>query len=256
MLTGNAKIFAITTVLFAVIGIICFGLAVTTIGKYTGQKQRVHHLEQKILAGKQEILKVPEMIGKLRVADKANKEFEVQVAELTESNEEMESELTELQKELTIVTIAKAVLETDKGGYTKNLIEARQAVEELRKQLGATDGGARVDDVSFHGELTIDIPHSEIAEEVSILEYTKADSSGLQNTLDSIRKTLQSPQFLFLNPGERFDKLNSLIAQAKEQSEAKPELNQLIKGFAEKLSSAESTLSEIFASLDEAQTRL
>ncbi len=247
MLTGNAKIFAITTVLFAVIGIICFGLAMTTIGKYTGQKQRVHHLEQKILAGKQEILKVPEMIGKLRVADKTNREFEVQVAELTESNEEMESELTELQKELTIVTIAKAVLETDKAGYTKNLIEARQAVEELRKQLGATDGGEMIGDVSFDGELTIDIPHPEIAE---------ATLSGLQYTLDSIRKILQSPQFLFLSPGERFDKLNSLIAQAKQQSEAKPELNQLIKEFAEKLSSAESTLSEIFASLDEAQTRL
>ena len=256
MLTGNAKIFAITTVLFAVIGIICFGLAVTTIGKYTGQKQRVHHLENKILAGKQEILKVPEMIGKLRVADKTNKELETTVADLTESNGEMETELTELQKELTIVTIAKAVLETDKGGYTKNLIEAREAVEELRRQLGATDGGARIEDISYDGELTIDIPHPEIAEEVSTRIHTNAGLSGLQNTLDSIRKTLQSPQFLFLSPGERFDKLNSLIAQAKQQSEAKPELNQLIKEFAEKLSSAESTLSEIFASLDEAQTKL
>ncbi len=256
MLTGNAKIFAITTVLFAVIGIICFGLAVTTIGKYTGQKQRVHHLENKILAGKQEILKVPEMIGKLRVADKTNKELETTVVDLTESNGEMETELTELQKELTIVTIAKAVLETDKAGYTKNLIEARDAVEELRRQLGATDGGASIDDISFDEELTIDIPHPEIAEEVSTHKHTEAGLSGLQYTLDSIRKTLQSPQFLFLNPGERFDKLNSLIVQAKEQSEAKPELNQLVKEFAEKLSSAESTLSEICASLDEAQTRL
>ena len=50
----------------------------------------------------------------------------------------MESELTELNKELTIVTIAKLVLETDKAGYTKNLVEARQAVRELREH-GSTD---------------------------------------------------------------------------------------------------------------------
>ena len=256
MFQGKVKLFAITTVLFAVFGLIFFALAITTIGKYTGQKQRVHHLEHQILAGKQEILKVPEMIGKLRVADKTNKELEATVADLTESNGEMESELTELQKELTTVTIAKAVLETDKGGYTKNLIEAREAVEELRRQLGDTDGGTSIDDISIDEELTIDIPHPEIAEEVSTHKHTNATLSGLQYTLDSIRKILQSPQFLFLSPGERFDKLNSLIAQAKQQSEAKPELNQLIKEFAEKLSSAESTLSEIFASLDEAQTRL
>ncbi len=256
MATGNVKLFAITTVLFAVFGIIFFTLAITTIGKYTGQKQRVHHLEQKILAGKKEILKVPEMIGKLRVADKANKDLEATVADLTETNEEMESELMGLQKELTTVKIAKAVLETDKAGYTKNLVEARQAVEELRKQLEATDGGARIDDVSFHGDLLMEHLADEGIEEVPILEHAKPDSSELKNTLDSIHKILQSPQFMFLSPGERFEELNSLIAQAKGQSEARPELNQLIKEFAEKLSSSESTLSEIFASLDEAQTSL
>jgi chromosome segregation ATPase len=83
-------------------------------------------------------MKVPEMIGKLRVADKTNKELEGQVADLTESSEEMTSELNELQKELTTVTIAKLVLETDKAGYTKNLVEARQAVRELREH-GSTD---------------------------------------------------------------------------------------------------------------------
>jgi vacuolar-type H+-ATPase subunit I/STV1 len=256
MAQGNVKLFAITTVLFAVFGIIFFGLSITSIGKYQGQRQRVHHLEQKILAGKKEMLKVPEMIGKLRKADKTNKEFEVQVAGLTESNGELEEELTELQKELTTVTIAKAVLETDKAGYTKNLIEARQTVEELRAKLSTNDGGSRIDDISLEEELTIEIPHSESAEEASTYKHTEATSSALQNTLDSIQKILQSAQFMFLSPGERFEKLNSLITRAKEQSEAKPELNQLVNEFAEKLSSAESTLSEIFASLDEAQTRL
>lgn len=95
-------------------------------------------MEQQILAGKSEILKVPEMIGKLRVADKTSKELESQVADLTDAKGEMETELTGLQKELTTIKIAKLVLETDKAGYTKNLVEARQAVRELREH-GSTD---------------------------------------------------------------------------------------------------------------------
>ena len=147
MAQGNSKLFAITTALFVVLAIIFFTLSITAIGKYTAQKKRVHHMEQQMLAGKSEIMKVPEMIGKLRVADKTNKELESQVADLTESSEEMTSELNELHKELTSVTIAKLVLETDKAGYTKNLIEARQTVEELRNQLSTGDGGSNIDEV-------------------------------------------------------------------------------------------------------------
>ncbi len=147
MAQGNSKLFAITTALFVVLAIIFFTLSITTIGKFTAQKKRVHHMEQQMLAGKSEIMKVPEIIGKLRVADKTNKELESQVADLTESSEEMTSELNELQKELTTVTIAKLVLETDRAGYTKNLIEARQTVEELRNQLSTGDGGSNIYEV-------------------------------------------------------------------------------------------------------------
>ena len=138
MSQGNSKLFAITTALFVVLFIIFFTLSITSIGQFTAQKKRVHHMEQQILAGKSEILKVPEMIGKLRVADKTSKEVESQVADLTETKGEMETELTGLQKELTTIKIAKLVLETDKAGYTKNLVEARQAVRELREH-GSTD---------------------------------------------------------------------------------------------------------------------
>ena len=138
MAQGNSKLFAITTALFVVLFIIFFTLSITSIGQFTAQKKRVHHMEQQILAGKSEILKVPEMIGKLRVADKTSKELESQVADLTETKGEMETELTGLQKELTTIKIAKLVLETDKAGYTKNLVEARQAVRELREH-GSTD---------------------------------------------------------------------------------------------------------------------
>jgi chromosome segregation ATPase len=252
MLQGKVKLFAITTVLFAVFGVIFFGLAITSIGKYQGQKTRVHHMEQKILAGKKEMLKVPEMIGKLRVADKTNRDFEVQVADLTETNEEITSELAELQKEYTILTVAKAVLEIDKAGYTKNLIEARQAVDELRNSLSPNDGGMD----THESELSIEVDPDEILELIPAAEKDVSAVSELHNTLGSIQKILQSPQFTFSSPGERFEELNSLITQAKEQSEAKPELNQLIKEFAEKLSSTESTLSEICATFEEAQTKL
>jgi small-conductance mechanosensitive channel len=159
MAQGNSKLFAITTALFVVLAIIFFTLSITTIGKFSAQKKRVHHMEQQMLAGKSEIMKVPEMIGKLRDADKANKELEGQVADLTESSEEMTAELNELQKELTSVTIAKLVLETDKAGYTKNLIEARQAVEELRNQQGTNDGGSIIDDVDEIEETLIESSH-------------------------------------------------------------------------------------------------
>ena len=141
MAQGKVKIFAITTALFVVTTLIFVPLSLTAIGKYTAQLKRVHHMEQQILAGKSEMLKVPEMIGKLRVADKTNKELEMQVADLTEASTEFEEELAGLQVELTSVTVAKLVLETDKAGYTQNLIEARQAATELREQLGTNDGG-------------------------------------------------------------------------------------------------------------------
>lgn len=159
MAQGKVKIFATTTAFFAVFAIIFFALSITSIGKYTAQLKRVHHMEQQILAGKAELLKVPEMIGKLRKADKTNMELEMQVAELTEASGEMEEELTELQKELTTVTVAKLVLETDKAGYTKNLVEARQAVEELREQLGTNDGGTRIDDLDEIEESLIESSH-------------------------------------------------------------------------------------------------
>jgi hypothetical protein len=58
-----------------------------------------------------------------------------------------------------MVTIAKLVLETDKAGYTKNLIEARQAVEELREQMGTSDGGIRIDELDEIEESLIESSH-------------------------------------------------------------------------------------------------
>jgi chromosome segregation ATPase len=156
MATGKVKIFATTTALFAVCAVIFFTLAITAIGKYTGQLKRVHHMEQQILTGKAEILKVPEMIGQLRKADKEKASLEMQVAELTEASEEFDAELADLQKELTLATVAKLVLEADKAGYTKNLIEARQAVEEMKEEMGTNDGGIRIDDLDAIEETLIE----------------------------------------------------------------------------------------------------
>ncbi|MBT5304710.1 MAG: hypothetical protein HOL31_06475, partial [Candidatus Scalindua sp.] len=147
MAKGNVKLFATTTAFFAVFAIIFFTLSITAIGKYTAQKKRVHHMEQQILAGKTEILKVPTMIGELRKADKQNNQLQMEVADLTEASEEFDGELADLQKELTIMTVANLVLKADKAGYTKNLIEARQAVTELREEMGTNDGGTRIDDL-------------------------------------------------------------------------------------------------------------
>ncbi len=159
MATGKVKIFATTTALFAVCAIIFFTLAITAIGKYTAQLKRVHHMEQQILAGKAEILKVPEMIGQIRDANKEKGQLEMQIADLTEESEEFDGELADMQKELTLMTVAKLVLETDKAGYTKNLIEARQAVNELREEMGTNDGGTRIDDLDEIEETLIESSH-------------------------------------------------------------------------------------------------
>ncbi len=159
MATGKVKIFATTTALFAVCAVIFFTLSIAAIGKFTAQQKRVHHMEQQILAGKAEILKVPEMIGKLRDADKEKTSLEMQVAELTEASEEFDGELADLQKELTLMTVAKLVLEADKAGYTKNLIEARQAVTEMREEMGTNDGGTRIDDLDEIEETLIESTH-------------------------------------------------------------------------------------------------
>ena len=159
MATGKVKIFATTTALFAVCAVIFFTLAITAIGKYTAQLKRVHHMEQQILTGKAEILKVPEMISQIRKADKTNKNLEMEIADLTEASEEFDAELADLQKELTLMTVAKLVLEADKAGYTKNLIEARQAVTELKEQMGTNDGGTRVDAMDEIEKTLIELPY-------------------------------------------------------------------------------------------------
>ena len=159
MAKGNVKLFATTTAFFAVFAIIFFTLSITAIGKYTAQKKRVHHMEQQILAGKTEILKVPTMIGELRKADKQNNQLQMEVADLTEASEEFDGELADLQKELTIMTVANLVLKADKAGYTKNLIEARQAVTELREEMGTNDGGTRIEDRDEIEDALIDLSY-------------------------------------------------------------------------------------------------
>ena len=159
MAKGNVKLFATTTAFFAVFAIIFFTLSITAIGKYTAQKKRVHHMEQQILAGKTEILKVPTMIGELRKADKQNNQLQMEVADLTEASEEFDGELADLQKELTIMTVANLVVKADKAGYTKNLIEARQAVTELREEMGTNDGGTRIDDLDEIEESLIELSY-------------------------------------------------------------------------------------------------
>ena len=261
----GSKLFIITTMLFAVISIVLFALSVTSLAKYKGQKQRVHHLEEKMLAGKKEMLKVPEMIGRLRVTDKAKAGLEVEVTDLTESNGELTSEVAGLQKENTILTVAKAVLEMDKSGYTKNLVEARQAVEELRQSISTNDGGSFIGDDLFNeasSHIHMEVSHPESSTEHAEVEHHDAVSNAggslteLQRTLNSMQKILESPHFLFLRSDERAGELNSLIARAEKQSEATPSAHQLIKDFAEKVASDESTVSEMIDSLGEAQAGL
>ncbi|MDR4503563.1 MAG: hypothetical protein MRK01_02075 [Candidatus Scalindua sp.] len=181
MAGGNVKLFSITTVFFAICAILFFGLSVTSLQKYTAQRERVHNMEQKFLAGKKEIMKVPEMIGKLRTAHKESKSLQSTVAELTETNDELTSELEETQSELTVVSIAKAVLEIDRDGYTKNLIEAREAVEVLRNQLSTNDGGMSLYDIDDSTESLSD-KVEEMEDDLQVSEDLGETEEGLQTS--------------------------------------------------------------------------
>ena len=277
MAGGNVKLFSITTVFFAICAILFFGLSVTSIQKYTAQKKRVHHMEQKILAGKKEVMKVPEMIGKMRKADKESKELQSQMADLTESNEELNSELEEVKVELTTVTIAKAVLETDRSGYTKNLIEARQAVEELRNQLSTNDGGLSMyeeessteslsDEVE---EMEKDLQASDEAENIEEIqtsndtestetEVSNKGSTDIQSTLDSMRSIILSLQFSYSQVERQLllNKLSGLVDQAKGQTAESTEIIQLLDDFAQLAASSSTNMDEVLASLDQLQSKL
>jgi len=276
MAGGNVKLFSITTVFFAICAILFFGLSVTSLQKYTAQKKRVHHMEQKILAGKKEVMKVPEMIGKLRKADKESRELKSQMADLTESNEELNSELEEVKTELTTVTIAKAVLETDRAGYTKNLIEARQAVEELKNQLSTNDGGLGMyEEESSTESLSDEVeemekdlqPSDEVEnrqelqasnnEETTEPEASKEGTTGIQTTLESIRSIILSLQFSYSQVERQLllNKLSSLVDQAKGQAGESTEIVQLLDDFAQLAASSSTNMDEVLASLDQVQSK-
>ncbi len=283
MAGGNVKLFSITTVFFAICAILFFGLSVTSLQKYTAQRERVHHMEQKVLAGKKEVLKVPEMIGKLRTAHKENLSLQSDLADLTESNEELTAELEEVQEELTLVTVAKAVLETDKAGYTKNLIEARETVEELRNQLSTNDGGmsfndeetateslsekvevmeeelqtADVEEASDE-ELQVSHEEEEASPDIEVSQGGAVGDSDLKGTLDSIRNIILSSQFSYTQVERNFllKKLNNLIDQAKGLASESAELLQALDELSAKASSSDMVMEDLLASLDQIQSKL
>ncbi|MCP5007753.1 MAG: hypothetical protein GY941_28025 [Planctomycetes bacterium] len=274
MAGGNVKFFSITTVFFAICAILFFALSVTSLQKYTAQKERVHHMEQKILAGNKEIMKVPEMIGKLRTAHTESLFLQSDLADLTESNEELTSELEEVQEELTLATIAKAVLEADKAGYTKNLIEARETVEELRNQLSTNDGGMslyddddsteslshKVEELEEDLQITEDAGASDEADDTSPdIKVSAGDVHGdLNETLELIRNIILSSQFSYTQVERNFlsRKLSTLINQAKGQVSESPELLKLLDELSGKASSFSSDIEEVLASLDHLKTKL
>ncbi|GJQ60908.1 MAG: hypothetical protein D8M57_15410 [Candidatus Scalindua sp. AMX11] len=239
-------------------------------------------MEQRILAGKKEVLKVPEMIGKLRTAHKESKSLQYELADLTESNEELTSELEELQEEFTLVSIAKTVLEIDKAGYTKNLIEAREAVEELRNQMSTNDGGMSLygnDDLTeslsekveemeedLRAAIVEEEETGEIDEELQAaddaspdIKVSTGDAQGdLQTTLDSIRSIIDATNFSQSPVALSFHlkKVVPLIDQAKGLAAESKELIQLLDELSEKTSSSHAMKDDILASLDQVQSKL
>ncbi len=102
MANEKPKTGIILAVMFGLFGIISACLAITAVDKYRTQKAIVKRLEQKLAAGKQEVIKVPTLQLQTMDAQENEKIMGWDLEEVTEERDELSSECGELKAELIV----------------------------------------------------------------------------------------------------------------------------------------------------------
>lgn len=150
----HVKTRIILTIIIGLFGLMCFGFAVTVTDKYKTQRDRANLLEKKLVAGKEEILKIPEMREKLIQAE--------------ENAASAQSELQSVQEEL--------------DETTAQLEEAQGELEDLKAQLAAVSPAPEKVEVVSSGEI------EETNKKIALLTEER---SYLQTELSKARETIK-----------------------------------------------------------------
>lgn len=96
----NGKTKIIITIIIGLFGVMCFGFALTVTDKYKTTREKYVELEKKYEAGKNELIKIPEMQDKTIKAVEQAKYAQEELASAQEELEELEEELDEVTEEL------------------------------------------------------------------------------------------------------------------------------------------------------------
>lgn len=130
MLVGP-KGLTIIAILMGLITILCVGLALTATSKYRTQRHRVTELEERLMAGKAELVKVPQVQLALQEEQKKLKGKDDEINTVKEEMESVRSELENLKNEHGLLAAAKAVSDVGLQQTSVALQEARVRVARL-----------------------------------------------------------------------------------------------------------------------------
>lgn len=133
----NGKTKLILTVIIGLFGVMCFGFALTVTDKYKTARDKVANLERKFEAGKNELLKVPELKEKVIVAEEEAKGAREELESVQEELDETSEELDEVTEEFENLKsgIEEGTLVAEEGELTSELEEAKGQIESLSSDL-------------------------------------------------------------------------------------------------------------------------
>ncbi len=131
MLVGS-KGLTIISIIMGLVAIFSLGLGVTATSKYRTQRHRVLELEERLLLGKEAMLKVPQAQLKAQEETAARLEVENQLASANEELEALREEFASYRHDAELVAVAQVA-----GG--RLLAESEASLKIAREEFAAAD---------------------------------------------------------------------------------------------------------------------
>lgn len=273
MANAKPKTGIILAIMFGLFGIMCACLAITATDKYRTQKARVKQLEQKLAAGKQEVIKVPTLQLQTMAAQDKKRMIESDLEGVTEEKDELSSECDELKSELKVMKIAEIYYGSEKAdmlntinGLREKLSVAVQAPKNkaLLEELAAVKSSKAAAEKSIAELEAILAERGPAMEEaapaapVLVREDVKRVQRLLANTEKEkarLEKKLKSLELKNERLAQELGALKKALVAAQEKPKTKEEIE------AEKMASTlkkviETASTELLPSLKEALTDL